>query len=221
MSSLKMSYCYLAFRTNVLLNLCCPGHLSYYSPNESEPLSATRFLIHSQVSRSCYKYRIFWQQDKQRVLNGFASTCSRFESANQKRGSKCETPYTNPGSATSHPHLHSLVYPTSSISFTSMWHHCYAVLQTLIPMCKACKGWMLTDMSVCVASQSVVQRVDCTPSIPVHTTLDLKNPMMLLPWWCLDLRASWIIVQESCANRQPPSLVPNHHDLVARHDQDD
>ena len=33
-----MSYCYLAFRTNVLLNLCCPGHLSYYSPNESEPL---------------------------------------------------------------------------------------------------------------------------------------------------------------------------------------
>ena len=35
---LKMSYCYLAFRTNVLLNLCCPGHLSYYSPNESEPL---------------------------------------------------------------------------------------------------------------------------------------------------------------------------------------
>ena len=38
MNSLKMSYCYLAFRTNVLLNLCCPGHLSYYSPNESEPL---------------------------------------------------------------------------------------------------------------------------------------------------------------------------------------
>ena len=38
MSSLKMSYCYLAFRTNVLLNLCCPAHLSYYSPNESEPL---------------------------------------------------------------------------------------------------------------------------------------------------------------------------------------
>ena len=38
MSSLKMSHCYLAFRTNVLLNLCCPGHLSYYSPNESEPL---------------------------------------------------------------------------------------------------------------------------------------------------------------------------------------
>ena len=35
---LKMSYCYLAFRTNVLLNLCCPGHLSYYSPNQSEPL---------------------------------------------------------------------------------------------------------------------------------------------------------------------------------------
>ena len=33
-----MSYCYLAFRTNVLLNLCCPGHLSYYSPHESEPL---------------------------------------------------------------------------------------------------------------------------------------------------------------------------------------
>ena len=33
-----MSYCYLAFRTNVLLNLCCPGHLSYCSPNESEPL---------------------------------------------------------------------------------------------------------------------------------------------------------------------------------------
>ena len=40
MSILKMSYCYLAFRTNVLLNLCCPGHLSYYSPNESEPLIA-------------------------------------------------------------------------------------------------------------------------------------------------------------------------------------
>ena len=33
-----MSYCYLAFRTNVLLNFCCPGHLSYYSPNESETL---------------------------------------------------------------------------------------------------------------------------------------------------------------------------------------
>ena len=33
-----MSYCYLDFRTNVPLNLCCPGHLSYYSPNESEPL---------------------------------------------------------------------------------------------------------------------------------------------------------------------------------------
>ena len=33
-----MSHCYLAFRTNVLLNLCCPGHLSYYSPNESEPM---------------------------------------------------------------------------------------------------------------------------------------------------------------------------------------
>ena len=39
MNSLKMSYCYLAFRTNVLLNLCCPGHLSCYSPNESEPLN--------------------------------------------------------------------------------------------------------------------------------------------------------------------------------------
>ena len=35
---LKMSYCYLAFRTNVRLNLYCPGHLSYFSPNESEPL---------------------------------------------------------------------------------------------------------------------------------------------------------------------------------------
>ena len=33
-----MSYCYLAFRTNVLLNLHCPGHLSYFIANESEPL---------------------------------------------------------------------------------------------------------------------------------------------------------------------------------------
>ena len=33
-----MSCCYLAFRTNVLLNLYCPGHLSYFSPNESEPM---------------------------------------------------------------------------------------------------------------------------------------------------------------------------------------
>ena len=40
-----MSYCYLAFRTNVLLNLCCPGHLSYYSPNESEPLLVLGWLF--------------------------------------------------------------------------------------------------------------------------------------------------------------------------------
>ena len=40
-----MSYWFLAFRTNVLLNLCCPGHLSYYSPNESEPLLTCKYLI--------------------------------------------------------------------------------------------------------------------------------------------------------------------------------
>ena len=45
MSSLKMSYCYLAFRTNVLLNLYCPGHLSYFSPNESEPLRLHSFFL--------------------------------------------------------------------------------------------------------------------------------------------------------------------------------
>ena len=42
-----MSYCYLAFRTNVLLNLCCPGHLSYYSPNESEPLETLLYVFDS------------------------------------------------------------------------------------------------------------------------------------------------------------------------------
>ena len=40
-----MLYCYLAFRTNVLLNLYCPGHLSYFSPNESEPLNIYTCLI--------------------------------------------------------------------------------------------------------------------------------------------------------------------------------
>ena len=50
MSSLKMSYCYLAFRTNVLLNLYCPGHLSYFSPNESEPLQVVSFLFPSRFS---------------------------------------------------------------------------------------------------------------------------------------------------------------------------
>ena len=46
-----MSYCYLAFRTNVLLNLYCPGHLSYYSPNESEPLNKDVKLALSLVSQ--------------------------------------------------------------------------------------------------------------------------------------------------------------------------
>ena len=49
MSNLKMSYCNLAFRTNVLLNLCCPGHLSYYSPNESEPLVMVLLLLLLQL----------------------------------------------------------------------------------------------------------------------------------------------------------------------------
>ena len=53
MSSLKMSYCYLAFRTNVLLNLCCPGHLSYYSPNEREPLETQSVLFIINHNSSC------------------------------------------------------------------------------------------------------------------------------------------------------------------------
>ena len=55
MSSLKMSYCYLAFRTNVLLNLCCPGHLSYYSPNESEPLSKWNSCGHVDLDTSWFQ----------------------------------------------------------------------------------------------------------------------------------------------------------------------
>ena len=48
-----MSYCYLAFRTNVLLNLCCPGHLSCYSPNETEPLHSLHIYLSLALSSVC------------------------------------------------------------------------------------------------------------------------------------------------------------------------
>ena len=56
-----MSYCYLAFSTNVLLNLYCPGHLSYFSPNESEPLykdEEIKHLLFVQVNKGALLYSV-------------------------------------------------------------------------------------------------------------------------------------------------------------------
>ena len=57
--------------------------------------------------------------------------------------------------------------------------------------------------------------------LSVYPNLLLRLSQIALGLQFGDLHVYWIIVRASCSDRQPHSLVPNHRDLVARHDQDD